>query len=231
MRDIPRRPQGSHLSPLSRLREGFAYARRTRPVFALLALLGVVSLAGMPYTVLMPIFADEILGGGARTLGLLMGASGVGALFGAFALALRRSTRGLGAFVAFVAGGFGLTLVVFSFSRTFWLSAALLVPAGFCMMSQMSSSNTLIQALTPDALRGRVMSVYAMVFMGGAPFGALAAGALASRFGAPVTVAGGGLACLVAALLFARRVPTLRGEARERIDSLQATGALPEEAA
>jgi MFS family permease len=231
MRGVPRRPPASGASPLERLREGFAYAARTRPVLALLALLGVVSLAGMPYSVLMPVFADEILGGGPRTLGLLMGAAGVGALLGAFALALRRSTRGLGTFVAIVAAGFGLTLVAFSQSRSFWLSAALLVPAGFCMMSQMSSSNTLIQALTPDALRGRVMSVYAMVFMGGAPLGALAAGTLASRFGAPATVAGGGVACLVAALLFARRVPTLRAEARERIEALQATGALPEETA
>jgi predicted MFS family arabinose efflux permease len=231
MRGVPRRPPATGASPLERLREGFAYAARTRPVLALLALLAVVSLAGMPYSVLMPIFADEILGGGPRTLGMLMGASGVGALLGAFALALRRSTRGLGTFVAVVAAGFGLTLVAFSQSRSFWLSAALLVPAGFCLMSQMSSSNTLIQALTPDALRGRVMSVYAMVFMGGAPLGALAAGTLASRFGAPATVAAGGVACLVAALLFARRVPTLRAEARERIEALAATGALPEEPA
>jgi predicted MFS family arabinose efflux permease len=228
MRDVRRQRPATGGSPLARLREGFAYATRTRPVLALLGLLGVVSLAGMPYAVLMPIFADEILGGGARTLGLLMGAAGVGALLGAFALALRRSVRGLGMFVAVVAAGFGVTLVAFAQSRSFWLSAALLVPAGFCMMSQMSSSNTLIQALTPDALRGRVMSVYAMVFMGGAPLGALAAGTLASRFGAPATVAGGGVACLVAALLFARRVPTLRAEARERIEALAATGALPE---
>jgi len=231
MSDVRPRPPASAAPPLERLREGFAYARRTRPVLALLLLLGVVSLAGMPYSVLMPVFADEILGGGPRILGMLMGASGVGALLGAFALALRRSTRGLGVFVALAAGGFGLSLVAFSQSRSFALSAALLVPAGFCMMSQMASSNTLIQALTPDALRGRVMSVYAMVFMGGAPLGALAAGTLASRIGAPATVAAGGVACLAAALLFARRVPTLRAEARERIDALAASGALPEEPA
>lgn len=228
MRGVPRRGAPAGTSPLARLREGFAYATRTRPVRALLALLGVVSLAGMPYSVLMPVFADTILGGGPRTLGLLMGASGAGALLGAFSLALRRGLHGLGTFVAVVAAGFGLSLVAFSQSRSFALSAALLVPAGFCMMSQMSSSNTLIQALTPDALRGRVMSVYAMVFMGGAPLGALAAGAAAARFGAPVTVAVGGVACLVASLLFARRVPTLRDEARQRIDALAATGALPD---
>jgi len=231
MSDVRPRPPASAAPPLERLREGFAYARRTRPVLALLLLLGVVSLAGMPYSVLMPVFADEILGGGPRILGMLMGASGVGALLGAFALALRRSTRGLGVFVALAAGGFGLSLVAFSQSRSFALSAALLVPAGFCMMSQMASSNTLIQALTPDALRGRVMSVYAMVFMGGAPLGALAAGTLASRFGAPATVAAGGVACLAAALLFARRVSSLRAEARERIEALAATGALPQEPA
>ncbi|MDQ1348411.1 MAG: hypothetical protein QG573_1785, partial [Acidobacteriota bacterium] len=192
------------------VREGFAYVARARPVRALLLLLGLVSLTGMPYAVLMPVFAREILGGGARELGLLMGASGVGALLGAVVLAHRRSVKGLGTFVALCAGGMGLALVAFSFSHSFWISAALLVPVGFCMMSEMASSNTLIQSLIPDAMRGRVMSLYAMMFMGMAPVGALLAGGLASRIGAPATIAGGGVLCLAGALIFARHLPHLR---------------------
>ena len=210
-------------------REGFAYVARARPVRALLLLLGLVSLTGMPYAVLMPVFAREILGGGARELGLLMGASGVGALLGAVVLAHRRSVKGLGNFVALCAGGMGLALVAFSFSHSFWISAALLVPVGFCMMSEMASSNTLIQSLIPDAMRGRVMSLYAMMFMGMAPVGALLAGGLASRIGAPATIAGGGILCLAGALVFARHLPHLRTEARQIIVELQMTGGDPPE--
>jgi len=212
------------------VREGFVYVSRARPVRALLLLLGLVSLTGMPYAVLMPVFAREILGGGARELGLLMGASGVGALLGAIVLATRRSVRGLGSFVAFCAGGMGLTLIAFAYSRSLWLSALFLVPVGFFMMSEMASSNTLIQSLIPDAMRGRVMSLYAMMFMGMAPIGALLAGALAASIGAPRTVAGGGILCLAGALLFARYLPTLRTAARQMIVELQmAAGDPPEE--
>ena len=139
----------------------------------------------MPYAVLMPVFADRILHGGPSGLGLLMGASGIGALCGGLALASRTGLRGLGRWVALAAAGFGVSLVLFSLSRSFWLSAALLVPVGFCMMVQMASSNTLMQSMVPDALRGRVMAVYSMMFMGMAPFGALFAGLLAERLGAP----------------------------------------------
>ena len=143
-------------------------------------LLGLVSLIGMPYAVLMPIFADQILQHGASGLGLLMGASGVGALVGALSLAARQGMRGLGRWVAFSAAGFGASLILFSLSRSFWLSAVLLLPVGFSMIVQMASSNTLIQAMVPDNLRGRVMAVYSMMFMGMAPFGALLAGATCS---------------------------------------------------
>ena len=211
------------------VREGFVYVARARPVRALLLLLGLVSLTGMPYAVLMPVFAREVLGGDARELGLLMGASGVGALLGAIVLANRRSMRGLGTFVAFCAGGMGVALVAFSFSRSFWISAALLVPVGFCMMSEMASSNTLIQSLIPDAMRGRVMSLYAMMFMGMAPVGALLAGSLAARIGAPATIAGGGIVCLAGALVFARHLPHLRSEARQMIVELQMTAGDPPE--
>ncbi len=211
------------------VQEGFVYVSRARPVRALLLLLGLVSLTGMPYAVLMPVFAQEILAGGARELGLLMGASGAGALLGALLLATRKSVRGLGSFVALSAGGLGLALVAFAFSRTFWLSAALLVPVGFFMMSEMASSNTLIQSLIPDSMRGRVMSLYAMMFMGMAPIGALLAGSLASHVGAPETVAAGGLLCLLGSLFFARHLPHIRAEARQMIVELQMTAGDPPE--
>src|SRR5256885_13757891 len=178
MRVAPRkqRPMGS---PLEHVIEGFRFVRDTAPIRALLLLLGLVSLVGMPYTVLMPVFADRILHGGARGLGILMGATGVGALLGALTLAMRSGVKGLGRWVAFSCGSFGVFLLLFSFSRNFWLSAALLLPVGFSMMLQMACSNTLIQAMVPDELRGRVMGRYSMMFMGMAPFGALLGGVLA----------------------------------------------------
>jgi predicted MFS family arabinose efflux permease len=214
---LPPRPDGPAGDGLESLREGFRFVRRTGPIRALLLLLGLVSLTGMPYTVLMPVFADRILHGGPQSLGLLMGASGVGALAGTLTLAARRRLRGLGRWVTFAAFGFGTSMCAFSLSRSLWLSVALLVPVGFSMMLQMAASNTLIQAMVPDHLRGRVLAVYAMMFMGMAPFGALLAGALASRVGAPVTVALGGLACVAGSLVFARTWPALRGEARQLV--------------
>ena len=197
--------------------EGFRFVIRTAPIRALLLLLGIVSFAGMPYAVLMPIFAESILHGGARGLGMLMGASGLGALAGTLTLATRSGVRGLGRWVLSGAAAFGVALVLFSLSRHFWLSALLLVPAGAAMMVQMASSNTLIQAMVPDALRGRVMAVYSMMFMGMAPFGSLFAGTVAERIGAPKTIAIGGLMCIGAAAVFAQRLPALRVEARQLI--------------
>jgi MFS family permease len=209
--------------------EGFRYVRRTGPVRALLLLLGLVSLMGMPYAVLMPVFADQILHGGPRGLGLLMGASGAGALVGAVVLAARKGIRGLGHWIALAAAGFGMSLILFSLSRSFWLSAALLVPAGFSMMIEMAASNTMIQSLIPDALRGRVMAVYSMMFMGMAPFGALLAGALAHRIGAPATVMVGGSACIAGAVLFRWHLPALKDETRQMIVALQVAGGEPAE--
>ncbi len=204
-------------SALEHTLEGFRFVRDTAPIRALLLLVGVISLVAMPYAVLMPIFAANILHGGAKALGILMGASGVGAMLGALTLAMRKSLRGLGNWVAASSAVFGVSLLLFSFSRNFWLSAALLVPAGFAMMFQMSSSNTLVQAMVPDALRGRVMAAYSMMFMGMAPIGALAAGSVANRFGAPHTVAFGSLLAIVAAIVFRLQLPYFRGEARELI--------------
>ena len=204
-------------SPLQNILEGFAFAKNTTPIRAILLLLGLVSFVGMPYTVLMPVFADKILHGGARGLGILMCATGVGALLGAASLAARVGLRGLGRLIAICAAGFGLSLVLFSFSTIFWLSTVLLVPVGFCMMVQMASSNTLIQAMVPDQLRGRVMSVYSMMFMGMAPFGALSAGAVAHHIGAPWAVALGGFACIVGAAFFWTHLPSFRREAHELV--------------
>jgi MFS family permease len=223
-RPVQKPPSGS---PLTHILEGFRFVAHTRPIRAILLLLGLISLVAMPYTVLMPVFADRILHGGARGLGILMSATGVGALLAALTLASRTGVRGLGRWVAYSSGGFGAALVLFASSRSFWLSAALLVPAGFCMMLQMASSNTLVQTMAPDHLRGRVMSVYSMMFMGMAPFGALMGGALADRLGAPLTVAMGGVACVGGAVWFGLSLPKIRLEARRLVLAQAAAGGEP----
>jgi MFS family permease len=219
-------------SPIGSVLEGFAYAWRTRPVRALLFLLGLMSLLGVPYIVLLPILTSErFLNGGASGYGILMGAAGVGATLGAISLAMRDGIRGLGRWLMAAACGFGVGLIVFSFSRTFWLSAALLVPVGYCMMVTMAAANTLVQSLVPDHLRGRVMAVYSMMFMGMAPFGALLAGVLAQWLDVPGTIAVGGAACIVGSLIFGWQLPALRQEAREIIVALEAAAGQPAEAA
>ncbi|HWN99369.1 MAG TPA: MFS transporter [Blastocatellia bacterium] len=200
-------------SALANLRDGFNYVRRTRTVRALLLLVAFVSIFGLPYTVLMPIFASDVLGGGPRALGLLLCATGVGALAGALTLAARKSVQGLGRVVAFSAASFGFLLMLFSLSHDLALSAVLLFPIGFCVLVQMSASNTLVQMIVPDQMRGRLMSFYAMSLMGMAPFGSLLAGAITVRAGAPRTVAFGGALCLIAAIVFWFRLPSLRHEA------------------
>jgi MFS family permease len=217
-------PQGS---PIAHVIEGFRFVQKTAPIRAILLLLGLVSLVAMPYTVLMPIFADKILHGGARGLGILMGATGVGALLGALTLATRTGVYGLGRWITFSCGGFGIFLVAFAASRNFWLSTILLVPVGFCMMLQMSSSNTLIQSMVPDHLRGRVMSVYSMMFMGMAPFGALFGGVVADRLSAPIAVSIGGVAAVGGAAIFGLRLPSLRVEARRLIVAQGMVGGEP----
>ena len=223
----PRRSQSD--SPIEDIIEGFRWASHTGPIRSLLILLGVVSLVGMPYAVLMPIFADRILHGGAKGMGILMGFTGIGALLGALTLAVRSGVRGLGKLVSICCAGFGISLIAFSFSKIFWLSAALLIPVGFFIMLQMACSNTLIQSMVPDALRGRVMAVYSMMFMGMAPFGALLGGALADRVGAPIAVATGGLASIAGAIWFGRQLPIFRGEARQLIMAQGMVGGEPAE--
>lgn len=202
---------------ITHIAEGFRFAQRTKPMRALLLLVGLVSLVGMPYTVLMPIFADQILHGGARGYGILMGATGIGALLGALFLASRTGVRGLGRIAALSAGGFGITLVVFAFSKNFYFSMAVLVPVGFTMMTQMACVNTLIQSMVPDRLRGRMMSLYSMMFIGMAPVGALFGGAVANWLSAPWAVAIGGAASLAAAGVFYSQLPHLHFDADKLI--------------
>ena len=220
-------PRASEHSPIEDIIEGFRWVNRTRIIRALLFLIGLVSLVGMPYTVLMPVFADRILHGGARGLGILMGATGVGALLGALTLAAKTGVKGLGRWITLSCAGLGISLFCFSFSTSLWLSVALLLPAGYSMMLQMACSNTLIQTMVPDQLRGRVMSVYSMMFMGMAPFGAFFGGALAHRIGAPITVAAGGVACVVGAIWFGRSLPAMRVEARRLIIAQGLSGGEP----
>jgi MFS family permease len=204
-------------SPTQHIIEGFRFAKTAIPIRDMLLLLGVVSLVAMPYAVLMPIFADRILHVGAEGLGALMGATGVGALLAALSLAARSGLRGLGRLIGYAALGFGASLIAFSLSHSFWLSVALLIPVGFGMMLETTTSNTLIQAMVPDELRGRVMAVYTMMFMGMAPLGSLFAGAVADRLGAPVTLSIGGVVCMIAAAVFLTRLPQFRIGARQLV--------------
>jgi MFS family permease len=209
--DVPRSPPPAAAVPvISHMTEGFRYAFGFPPIRSILVMVGIVSLVGVPFTVLLPVFATDVLRGDARTLGILMGASGLGALAGALYLASRSTVRGLGRVIVVAAALFGLALIAFSFSRSLLLSVVLLAAAGFGMMSQMASSNTVLQTLVDDDKRGRVMSIYSMAFVGVTPLGSLLAGALASRLGAPATLAMGGAVCVAAAALFAHQLPALR---------------------
>ncbi len=199
-----------HESVLSELREGWNYVRGFRPISSILLLLALISLVGMPYTTLMPIFAGRVLHGGAHTLGFLMAAIGVGALIGAVTLAARKSVLGLGRVIPMTAAGFGASLIVFAASRQIWLSLLLLVITGFCFMQNLASSNTILQTIVENKKRGRVMSFYGMAFQGVAPFGSLIGGAVASRIGAPHTLMIGGAICVCGAGVFALQLPTLR---------------------
>jgi MFS family permease len=210
MRALPVQFFSERAGVFSELKEGWQYVVHFAPIRSILVLLALVSLLGMPYTVLMPIFAARILNGGAHTLGFLMAASGVGALAGAIILAARKSVRGLGKMIPIATAFFGIGLMGFSQSRMLWLSLILLCAAGFGMMTQMASSNTLLQTILPDERRGRVMSYYTMAFVGMAPFGSLLAGGLANRIGAPTTVLISGAFCTAGAVWFAAQLKGLR---------------------
>jgi MFS family permease len=197
-------------SMLTQLQEGWDFVRGHSPIRTILLLFGVVSLMGWPFTVLMPIFAAQVLKGGAHTLGFLMGALGVGSLVSAFSLVLRKSVRGLLKMIPIAAASFGVGLVLFGFSNVLWLSMVLLLLVGYGMMQGLTSSNTIIQTIVPEDKRGRVMSYYTVAFVGMAPFGSLMAGWLAHAIGAQRTVEISGVCCVLGAAWFWTQMPEVR---------------------
>lgn len=199
---------------LEHLKEGFRYAFGFSPIRCLLMLLALVSLAGACYSQLLPIFAQEVLHGDARTQGFLISAVAVGALAGALYLAARTSVLGLGRVVPCAAMVFGSGLIGLGLSTNFWLTLVIMPIIGLGLMLQMASSNTLIQSMVDDDKRGRVMSLYAMAFMGAMPLGSLLAGFLAHYIGAPLVVILGGICCILGALAFLRKLPQLKALAR-----------------
>jgi MFS family permease len=206
----PRKAKSHDKNVLKELKEGFSYAFGWAPIRYIILLLALIALMGMPYTILAPVFAKEVLHGGSHTFGFLMGASGLGALIGALYLASRKDASGIVRIVPVAAGIFGLGLISFSLSRFLPLSLVMMMIIGLGMMLQMASSNTILQTIVDDDKRGRIMSIYTMAFIGTAPFGSFMAGSLAKLIGAPYTVLIGGIACVVGAVIFARRLPALK---------------------
>ena len=192
------------------LHDGIRYALGFVPIRAVLLLLALLSLAGMPYTVLLPAIVVKVLHGGPHTLGFMTGAAGLGALVGALYLMSRRTVVGLGRLIPAAAGLFGASLVLLSFSHALLPSLGLMFVAGIGFMVHMAASNTIIQTIVREEMRGRVMAFYAMAFMGMAPFGSLMAGVVAARIGAPETILAGGVICMLGAALFWRKLPALR---------------------
>jgi MFS family permease len=192
------------------LKEGWTYVSTFAPIRTVLLSFAIISFMGVPYTVLMPIFATKVLHGGPHTLGFLMGAAGVGSVVSALWLAARKSVRGLYRVIPTVAAVFGLGLIAFSFSRNYWLSLALMGVTGFGMLQFAAASNTVIQTIVEEDKRGRVMSYYMMAYMGASPFGSLLAGSLAPVIGAPGTVLLCGVGCVTGAAWFWFQLPKLR---------------------
>jgi MFS family permease len=215
MMRLPRaKAAGLETDMLEELRTGFHYVTRSQPIRTALIVLSIVSAMAMPYTVLMPAFVANVLHGGPNMLGLLMTASGMGALAGALYLAGRKTVVGLGRIVMYATVAFGAALLVFAFARTLWVALLVLPVVGGAFMVQMAATNTVLQTLVDDRLRGRVMAFYTMAFFGTAPIGSLVAGVAADRIGAPLTIGLSGASCLVAGLWLARRLPTLRAIVR-----------------
>jgi MFS family permease len=208
---VDRQPRRrAETSALHEFRDGLRYVADSPPIWSALLLLAIVATMGMPYTVLMPAIASRVLHGGPHTLGFLMTAAGLGALVGALYLASRRTVLGLGRVMVLATLTFGASLIAFSLSRRLWLSLLVLPLVGGGMMIETASTNTVIQTIVDERLRGRVMAFYTMAFMGTAPIGSLLAGALAARIGSAWTIFAGGVACLIAAFWFSRRLPALR---------------------
>ncbi len=210
MRIKPLNIRRSATGMLEQMREGWDYVSTFRPIRTILLLFALVSLMGWPYSILLPVFAGQVLHGGPHTLGWLTGASGVGALVSALSLALRKSVVGLTVMIQISAAMLGGGLIVFGLSHTLWLSLVLMAFVGFGMMQSASVSNTLVQTLVPEDKRARVMSYYTMAFFGMAPFGSLLAGMLAHRIGAPYTVIVTGVFCIAGSLWFTLELPKVR---------------------
>jgi MFS family permease len=204
----------SHPGIVEHLLEGWRYVFGFRPIRSLMLQLAWLCLVAMPFSVLMPVFADEILGGGPHTLGFLMGASGLGALSGALWLTTRKSVVGLGRVILINTVVFGGGLIGFGLSRSLPISVMFLTISGFGMMAQTASTNTVIQTIVDEEKRGRVMSFYTMAFLGTAPFGSLLAGWLSTRIGAPQTVMLSGALCIATAAWFSRELPAIRALVR-----------------
>ena len=208
---VPRSPpRTAETRVMEELRAGFHYVTRFAPIRTVLVMLALVSTMGMPYTVLMPAVVAKFLHGGPHTLGLLMTASGAGALGGAFYLASRPTVVGLGRVIAIASAVFGAGLVAFGLSRSLWLSLLILPLIGAGFMVSLAATNTIIQTITEEHLRGRVMAFYTMAFLGTAPLGSLLAGVLADRIGESMTIVLGGVACVLGSVWFTSRLPRLR---------------------
>jgi len=217
--------KGTGASTMSQLKEGLKYALRSKPIRSLLILLALISFMGVPYMILMPVFAGAILKGGPHTLGFLMTAAGAGALIGALWLASRKTVVGLGRIIALGALFFGLGLIAISFSRSLWPALVFLVISGLGFMVTTASTNTILQTIVEDDKRGRVMSLFIMAYIGTAPFGSLLAGSVSHHIGVPPTLLISGICCLGGALWFFKQLP----EIREAIRPIYITlGILPE---
>jgi MFS family permease len=234
MRVPPANEAPSTASMVGQLREGWTYVAGFAPIRTILLLFALLSLMGWPFMVLMPVFAAQVLHGGPHTLGFLMGAVGVGSLASALSLVMRRSVRGLSKMIPIAAVAFGSGLIAFGLSNRLWLSMLLMLLTGFGMMQGLTASNTIIQTLVDEKMRGRVMSYYTMAFVGMAPFGSLLAGTLAHLIGAPRTVIVSGVACIIGGCWFWTRLPRIRKDMRpiyERLGIIPRAAPLAEEAA
>jgi len=214
--EVPQKSKAAQAHAIIFLAEGLRYARSTPHVRAVLALIAVLSLTAMPYTVLLPVFAGKVLHTDANGLGWLMAATGMGALAGALRIARRGTIRGLGRLIAGTTLLFGVSLLALAASTALWFSITVLLAVGYGMITGMAGCNTLLQSLVPDHLRGRVMSLYTLFFLGTAPIGSLIAGALAAHLGTPLTIAAGGIGAILGAVMFWRALPGIRRHVQEQ---------------
>ena len=229
MRVTPRVVAHSKDSAWQHVMEGARFVISARPMRVLLLLVALISFSGLQYSVLMPIFADRIFHSGAHGMGVLLGINGAGALCGALVMAAKRGLEGLSRWIAVAASIFSVAIMAFGFAPTYWIAGGLLYVVGFSTMIQFGSTNTLIQMMSPDRLRGRAISAYSMMYMGMTPIGSMVAGIVAEHIGARETVSAGGAICLIASMVYASRLSEIRSETRRMV--LRATSATPEQIA